>query len=393
MGSKVSRRSFLRTSAVGASTVALASAGSARGFAANEKVQLGWIGYGGRAQGLMKKILESCPDARIAAICDLKPDRIEAGQKAAERDKPAGYKDLREMMDKEKLDGILVVTEPNKHAETVVPVLERSIHCFAEKPMDITVEACDAITVAARKSKGIYQIGTQRRYHPTYVKAMQAIHDGMMGRVTFMQGGWHWSGDPSGAPVARDGGRLIEQASHHMDVMSWVMKNQHPTTCVAMAFQDQSLLPNAQFNNPNEFSETKSATIFKFPDGVLFSYTHLWILPGKYDDEILLAFGQKGAMDFNEALYTGRDEKERRFGPVIGKGWDQGTTEELIDFVDNVKTGGKRVPSANVETGRICSLMCIMGRMAMVNKAKNAYEPSVVKWEDLKSTTELPAKA
>jgi len=390
MSSRVSRRSFLRQSAAGASAVALASAGSARGFAANEKVQLGWIGYGGRAEGLMQRIVAN-PDTRVVAVCDLKPDRIAAGQKAAERDKPKGYKDLNEMMDKEKLDAVMVITQPDAHAQTMVPVLERSIHCFGEKPMDITVEACDAITAAARKSKGIYQIGTQRRYHPTYLKAMQAIHDGFMGKVTFMQGGWHWSGDPSEATVARDGGRLIEQASHHLDVMSWVMKNQHPTTCVAMAFQDNSLTPGAPYVSPNEYSETKSATIFKFPDGVLFSYTHLWILPGKYDDEILLAFGQKGAMDFNDALYTGRDEKERRFGPVIGKGWDEGTTDELIDFVDNVRTGGKRVPNANVETGRICSLMCIMGRMAMVNKQKNAYEPSVIRWEDLKSKTEPKA--
>ena len=187
--------------------------------------------------------------------------------------------------------------------------------------------------------------------------------------------------------MKRDGGRLIEQASHHMDVMSWVMKNQHPTTCVAMAFQDNSLTPGAPFVSPNEFSETKSATIFQFPDGVLFSYTHLWLLPGKYDEEVLLAFGQKGCMDFNDASYLARSEKQQRFGERIGKAWDQGTTEELIDFVANVKTGGKRVPNANVDTGRICSLMCIMGRMAMVNKAKNAYEPSVVKWEDLKSKT------
>jgi predicted dehydrogenase len=388
MGSQVSRRSFLRKSAVGASAVALASAGGARGYAANEKVQIGWIGYGGRATGLMQKMLESCPDARMAAVCDLKPDRIAAGQKAAERDKPAGYKDFREMMDKEKLDGILVVTEPRAHAEVAVPVMERGIHCFAEKPMDITVEAVDAITKAARKGKGIYQIGTQRRYHPTYMKAMGAIHDGLMGRVNFMQGGWHWSHDGSGGSIARDSGGFVEQTSHHMDVMSWVMKNQHPTTCVAMAFQDNALTPGAPYVGANEFSETKSAAIFQFPDGVLFSYTHLTLLPGKYDAEILLAFGQKGGMDFNEALYTGRNEKQQRFGERIGKGWDEGTTEELMDFVDNVKTGGKRMPNANVETGRICSLMCIMGRMAMVNKAKDAYEPSVVKWEELKSTTE-----
>jgi len=66
-----------------------------------------------------------------------------------------------------------------------------------------------------------------------------------------------------------------------------------------------------------------------------------------------------------------------------------GQVQELQDFVANIRTGGKRLPNANVETGRTCSLMCIMGRMAMVNKAKNAYEPSVVKWEDLKSTTDL----
>ncbi|GMV98478.1 MAG: Gfo/Idh/MocA family oxidoreductase [Phycisphaerae bacterium] len=384
MGHHVTRRSLLRTSAVGASAVAL-GAGSARAFAANGKVELGWIGYGGRAVGLMQKILTSCPDARVRAICDLKPDRVELGLKAAQRDKPKGYRDLHEMLDKEKLDAVLVVTQPSVHADTMVPVLERHIHCFGEKPMDISVEAIDRLTAAARKSKGIYQIGTQRRYHPTYLKTMKAIHDGLMGRVTFMQGGWHWSSDPSGAPVSYDGGRFIEQASHHMDVMSWAMKNQHPVTCVAMAYQDK------EPKDPNQFSETKSATIFQFPDGVLFSYTHLWILPGKYDDEILLAFGEKGAMDFNEALYTGRDEKEQRFGKAIGKGWDEGSTEELIDFIDNVKTGGRRVPNANVETGRICSLMCVMARMAMVNKARNAYEPSVVRWSDLKSTTEPQA--
>lgn len=383
MTPNLTRRSFLRTSAIGASAVALAS-GRARAFAANEKVQLGWIGYGGRARGLMEKILASCPDAQIRAMCDLIPERTAAGQKAAERDKPKGYKDLREMMDKEKLDGVLVVTQPNVHADTVLPVLERNIHCFAEKPMDITVEKIDQITAAARKSKGLYQIGTQRRFHPLYLKMMEAIHKkDRIGKVTFLQGGWHWSGDPTGAPVERDGGRLIEQSSHHMDVMSWAMKNQHPATCVAMAYQDRDP------KDPNKVSETKSATIFQFPDGTLFSYTHLWLLPGKFDEEILRAFGEKGCLDFNEALYTGRDEKEERFGERIGKGWDQGTTEELIDFVDNIKTGGQRVPNANLETGRICSLMCIMGRMAMVNKARNAYEPSVVQWKDLKSTTEL----
>ena len=77
--SQLSRREFISKSAAGASAVALAS-GVARGFPANEKVQLGWIGYGGRATGLMQHMLQRCPDAANVAICDLKPDRVDAGR-------------------------------------------------------------------------------------------------------------------------------------------------------------------------------------------------------------------------------------------------------------------------------------------------------------------------
>ncbi len=85
------------------------------------------------------------------------------------------------------------MTEPNAHAKVVVPVLEAGYNCFGEKPMDITVEAIDAVTAAARKAKGFYQIGTQRRSHPTYQAMMKFIQDGLMGAPSFLQGGWHWS--------------------------------------------------------------------------------------------------------------------------------------------------------------------------------------------------------
>jgi predicted dehydrogenase len=213
---------------------------------------------------------------------------------------------------------------------------------------------------------------------------MEAIHDGIVGPITFMQGGWHWSPNPSAAKVARDGGRLIEQASHHMDVMSWAMKDTHPVTCVAMGFAQER-----RPEGPNMWTETHSSTTFQWPDGQLFSYTHLWCLPGKYDKEILTVFGEKGAVDLNEGMYYGRDEKTQKLGEASGKSWYLGQIDELQDFVANIKSGGKRKPNANVETGRICTLMCIMGRMAMVNKEKNAYEPRVIRWKDLGTTTDL----
>jgi len=382
MSQRWSRRSFIRRATAGLPALSLA-AGAARGYPAHERVRIGWIGYGGRASQLLNHMLETCPDAVHAAICDLKPERIEAGRKDAQRDSPEGFADFREMMDKVRPDGIIIATEPCSHAVVAVPVLEAGFHVFCEKPMDTTVEKVDALVRAARKSKGIFQIGTQRRYHPGYLSALRAIHEGILGRVTFMQGGWHWSTDPSGGLVARDGGRLIEQATHHTDVMSWVMKEQHPVTCVSMASAQ-----NPRPEGPNVFSETHSATVFRFPDGTLFSYTHLWLLPGRYDAEILTVFGEKGAVDLNQGMYYGRDEKEQRVGVASGKQWDMGTPESLQDFVANIRSGGKRKPNANAETGRVSTLMCMMARMAMVDPVRNAYEPRVVHWKDLGSTTE-----
>lgn len=393
MGNHLSRRDFLQTSALGASALAFGATSTARAYSANEKAAIGFIGVGGRGTHLLTKVVETCSDARIVAVCDLVPSKIENAQKVAERDKPKGYTDFRKMMDAEKLDGIVIATPPNKHAEVVVPVLEAGFSCYAEKPMDTTVERVDAIVNAARKARKengiIYQIGTQRRYHPGYMPCIKLVHDGKIGNVTFIQGQWHWQWQVGDITVDRDRGRLIEQASHHMDVAAWTMKDVQPVRCVGMAFA-QPRHPEG----PNVFSETHSATSWEFPGGIIFSYSHLFCLPRHFKAEKFWVFGEKGGVDVVHGLHyeyraEGKEDPGTRVGIDSGEDWDLGTAEGLQDFVTNVKTGSKRMPNANVESGRICSLMCIMGRMAAVNEAKNRYEPRVIEWKDLGSTTDL----
>jgi len=380
MSYDLSRRNFIKTSAMGASAVALGTQSVAKGFPANEKVQLGWIGIGGRCNRLMTEMLK-VPDARNVAVCDLKPDRIEFGKKKMARDNPTGYTDFRKMMEKEKLDGILIATEPNNHVGLVVPVLEAGYHCFAEKPMDTTVEKVDAITKAARKAKGFYQIGMQRRYSPTFVKGMPNVINGKHGKVTFMQGQWHWWRGSTKRPGERDGWGLTEQSCHHMDVMAWAMKDKHPVSCVSMGY-------NQGNNPPKTYRETHSATAFKFPDGTIFSYTHLFLLAPKFEAEKLWVFCEQAGFDLPAGMMYMRDKTEKQIAPGAIGNWGTGQTEQLFDFVANIKTGGKRIPNANVETGRIGTLMSIMGRTAMIDFEKNAFEPRVIKWKDLGSTTD-----
>ncbi len=404
---KWSRRNVLKQSAAGAAALAMTRTRVARGQSTGNKVQLGIIGCGARARQLMPELLDQCPDARIAAVCDLIEERYKSFQKMAERDYPTGYVDFRKMLDKEKLDGVLVVTQPNAHAEVVVPVLDAGFHTFAEKPMDITVEAIDAITKSARKAwkdNGVlYQIGTQRRYHPSYMTGVGEIHKGLIGDVNFIQGQWHWRWEVGKRKVDRDGGRFIEQASHHTDVASWVAGDMPPTHCTSMGGTHLKDLDGG----PNMYSETYSATSFMFPNDIVFSYTHLFGLPRRFQAEKMWVFGKKGGVDLvkgqffryeppgeiHAKMQAEQKGEKTDFPPTrvtiaedSGTDWHKGTREELQDFVENIKTGAKRMPNANVETGRICSLMCMMARKAMVNEKKNAYEPRMVTWKDLGST-------
>jgi predicted dehydrogenase len=399
MGSNPTRRQFVKGTVATASAVALSTSGVARGFPANEKVQLGWIGIGSRWRGLANNMLAHCPDARTAAVCDLIPDKVDNGKKVFERDKPAGYTDFRQMMEKEKLDGILVITQPSKHAEVVVPVLEAGFHCFAEKPMDTTVEKVDAIVKAARKAKGFYQIGTQRRYSPMHLEAMRRINGGEFGKVLFMQGEWHWSWRPGTRVVERDGGFLVEQASHHTDVMAWAVGDRAPVSCSSSG-RAVIELPDG----PNVNNEQQSATAWTFPGGEIFSYTHLTYLPLKFTNEKLWVFCEKAGVDASHGVLYRMSPEERppgkgdeeliaesaeQFAEDPKGDWGKGTMEELQAFVANVKEGGKRMPTANVETGRVATLMTIMGRMAMINAAKNRFEPSTIQWKDIGTTTDL----
>jgi predicted dehydrogenase len=382
-GKDVSRREFLQKTAIGASALVLGAATRGSAESSEKHVALGFIGVGGRGTHLLRKMM-NVPGARVEAVCDLIDYRVRQAEKIAEQFKPRGYLDLHRMLEKEKLDGVVVATEVGNHAKCVIPVLEAGLHCFSEKPMDCTVEKVDDITTAARKAKGLYQVGFQRRYNLGFISAMEKIHAGEVGKVLFMQGQWHWSTGPGRwvLDVNMSGGRLVEQACHHMDVMSWVMKNEHPLTCAAMG-----AITVKYENPPVPTSEDKSAITYMFPGGIIYSYTHLSLLPKQFEKEKLWVFGEKAGVDLPEGMLYDREGNEKQIGEASGPDWDKGTDEELVGFVEAIRKNDKTLVRSNQETGRVSTLMALMGRQAMYDHTSDKFEPRLIRWEDLGSTT------
>jgi predicted dehydrogenase len=393
----VSRRNFMKTTAAGASALAFPASVGPGVLGKDDVVRIATVGCGGRGSRDLTA-LAAVPGARIIACCELREERLEKAKKIAYVSNPNGYKDYREMLEKEKPDGVSVVVEVQNHAKVVCPVLEMGFNCFSEKPLDTTVEKVDQIVETARRTKKWVQFGFQRRYHPGHRAVVERVHREELGPVYALQAHWHFS-DPQGpADADWDGGRLIEQACHHMDVMSWVMKGKNPLRCVSVGRQPMRLGDS----KIQHLSEAGSATVFEFAGGVMFSYTHFMGVPGSigedegpstkpeeqnFINEKLWVFCEKGGYDLTRSMkYVGKT-KER-----VGKasqGYDEGTNEEWTSFIDCIRTG--KTPDSSHETARVSTLMSMMGRKAMYDRDRRSFRPRVIEWEDLGSKTDLTA--
>ncbi len=377
--SSISRRGFLRSTAL-ASTLSLTASSTVLG--ANDEIVLGMIGTGGRGQRLLRAIT-NIKGYRVAALCDLVPERSQKAAEICEQYKPGPkqYTDFRKMLANEKLDACLVVTEEGNHAKCVIPVLEAGLHCFSEKPIDTTVAKVDRVVKAARKAKGIYQVGYQRRYLKGFQDAMADIHSGELGDVTFMQGEWHWNYGVGGRYLDMDfaGCWFLAQACHHADVMAWVMQNKPPLACSAMGARTQD-----NQNPPAHCAEDHSSLIFQFPGNVNFTYTHLMNCCDPFTGEKLWVHTQKGGIDLPGGILYPRPNmgEEKRYAPK-NTDWDKGTYEELEAFGQHIRNGEQAL--SNAETARVGTLMGILGGMAMYNESTNKFGMSRAGWSDLGS--------
>jgi len=144
----------------------------------------------------------------------------------------------------------------------------------------------------------------------------------------------------------------------------------------------------AEYENPPiPTSEDKSSVTYLFPGGVVYSYTHLFYLPPHFQKEKLWVFGKKAGVDLPEGMWYGRDGKEEKIGEPSGEDWDKGTDEELKGFVEAVRKNDKKLVRSNQETGATSTLISMMGRRAMYNRKTNKFEPRLVEWKDLGSTS------
>ncbi|HOK09856.1 MAG TPA: Gfo/Idh/MocA family oxidoreductase [Candidatus Hydrogenedens sp.] len=149
----------------------------------SEQVTIGVIGLGGRSNELIKTLFQ-IPTARIISACDCFQPRLDSAMKAVgEKNGWHAYTHPIEMLDKEKLDAVIVPTTTHSRAWICAHALIRGIDTYIEKPMALTVEEGRALVKLARKHKRVTQVGTQQRSIPLNNWASDLVKNGAIGKV------------------------------------------------------------------------------------------------------------------------------------------------------------------------------------------------------------------
>ena len=363
----LNRRTFLAGSAAAVAAAQTAPSGVATAM----------IGVGNRGSYLLEGV-QAQSTARVVALCDTKPDRLDKAATAAARSNPKTYSDWRRIIDNKDIDAVFIATPPDLHAEMAVAALQAGKHVYCEKPIGISGAQVRAVVEAAKRSKKVFVPGQQLRSVKEYIEAVRRIREGLIGDIVMVKAQRHATADlphdgTSGDwyfDVKRSGGYLIEQSVHNLDLCNWAI-GAHPTRACgfgAIGFYK---------NDPPGRSIFDCGTIsYDYPGGVKMSFTqnvfHPRAMPG--GGQYIYVYGTKGAVDFfgKPTYYPVAGDSQ----PVVlaERNPQDDQHAHLAAFFGSI-VNGTPLP-ADITIGATAALTAVLGHEAMARQ-------QVVEWSSL----------
>jgi predicted dehydrogenase len=184
---KISRRSSLKaTAALFAAPMFIPATalGKDGAIPPSERINVGMIGLGARCRRIAGDTLKSVPSINIAAVSDCLPSRLDTFTAAVNPDaKWKRYTEFREMIEKEKLDAVMIETATHQRAWIACHAMAAGMDAYIEKPMSLTIAEGREMVQCARKYNRVTQIGTQQRSMAMTNWACKLIQDGKIGKV------------------------------------------------------------------------------------------------------------------------------------------------------------------------------------------------------------------
>ena len=397
---RLSRRTFMKTTAAAGATLAAGTSGL---FAAgSDKIRVGLIGCGGRGTGAgIIDCAQSSKGIELVAMGDIFQDHLDAAPEAikanlAKRNLPVdeiykvtpdrmfvGWDAYQKVIDSD-VDMIILTTPPNFRPQHFKAAVQAGKHVFIEKPVAVDPVGVRSVleTGELAKHKGLTVVaGTQMRRFEPMRQAIQRLHDGSIGDITGGQvvrtGGamrswredekfkkeewseieyhirrwlfWTWlSGD-----------FIVEMHVHNLDIMNWIL-GAHPISCMAMGGRQARTAP--EFGNVYDHFSTE----YVYPNGARIQYMGTQIDEFTYRNDQRVQ-GTKGAayLDFGNTKISGENPweyKGEHANPAV---------QEYADMINSIRNGSAINEAQQVAES---TMTAIIGRMS-------AYTGRELKWD------------
>ena len=391
----LSRRSFLQsTTAAGAATaLALPTAAQAQG--ANERLNLGLIGTGGRCRHLMGA-LAKVPNTRMAALCDVYEPNLDLARKLADP-KATAYRDYRRLLENKDIHAVLIASPDHWHVPMTVDAMAAGKDVYVEKPLTHKMSENKVILEALAKHKRVVQVGTQQRSMPHIIRARELVRDGRLGRIHKVHLTWNRNSDrvrrgPQNVDPKRldwqaflgnapkqdfdeyrfrnwrwfwdfGNGILTDLMVHWIDVAHWIMNLDHPERAVTIGgnYTSQGIWQTPDTIQtllvyPNDVQVYFEGTFCNARNGAMIEFmgteATLYIDRGRFElipeprskqkpDEMILGKGPRG-----------RDFYEQPDGELL----------HLTDWVSAIRANGQ--PSAPISAGVSAAAAAHLGNQA-----------------------------
>ena len=196
--------------------------------------------------------------AELVAVCDL---NLKKALSLAEKYNIPAYNDMHKMMTEQAIDVVVVLTESGNHARNVIELARYKKHIIVEKPMALTIEDADLMLKACSENNIRLFVVKQNRFNVPVLKLKEALDTDRFGklvlgtvRVRWCRTQAYYDQDSWRGTWAMDGGVLTNQASHHVDLLEYLMGEVESvqamsTTALVNIEAEDTVVVNLRFKN------------------------------------------------------------------------------------------------------------------------------------------------
>lgn len=186
-------------------------------------VRMGLIGAGRMGKVFAHTLAFSVAEADLVAVADVDPKT--SAEVAARFGAKYHYTDYHDLLMRDDIDAVVVVTPTATHAEVIKAAAAAGKHIFSEKPLAQTLSMCDEAIEAVSAAGIKLQLGFMRRFDPAYMMAKKKIEEGAIGTPVMFRSS---SRDPKRTSLEfarreNSGGLIMDMGVHDFDQARWLM--------------------------------------------------------------------------------------------------------------------------------------------------------------------------